>query len=388
MSTPLQSTNITADEVTSPIVTEHAEGEEGHIHLPSPSFWPILLSVAIALTVGGLILWSKDSFPWLSVIAAPFVIVGILGWGLEDPMATSEDQPEGLATSYAEAAATGKPTALAESVLQNAEEVIGSLGLGLEGPMAAPRGEGQPEELATSYAEAAASGKPTALAELVLQNAEEVVERIVTISSTAWSAHPVRVFVEREGVVLSLYGKVEREEQKKELEDALRKLPGVIDVMNFIVAEDVVERTETTSSSAWSANSTKVFVEREGVVLSLYGKVELEEQKKELEDELRKLPGVIDVMNFIVAEDAILNMANARIANLKESGKLEGAKDISVLVENYILSLYGEVPKPEMKYVLEKEMVGIPGVRVVINHIGLNENIPGNLGKTTNRVGP
>src|SRR5437879_2234573 len=107
MSTPLQSTNITADEVTSPIVTEHTEGEEGHIHLPSPSFWPILLSVAIALTVGGLILWSKDSFPWLSVIAAPFVIVGILGWGLEDPMATSEGQPEGLATSYAEAAATG-----------------------------------------------------------------------------------------------------------------------------------------------------------------------------------------------------------------------------------------------------------------------------------------
>ena len=59
-----------------------------------------------------------------------------------------------------------------------------------------------------------------------------------------------------------------------------------------------------------------------------------------------------------------------------------------MLVENYILSLYGEVPKPEMKYMLEKELVGIPGVRVVINHIGLNEDIPGDLGKTTNKVGP
>src|SRR5437868_14144423 len=107
MSTPLQSTNLTEGEVTAPIVTEHeaelAEGEEGHVHLPNPSFWPILLSVAIALTVGGLILWSKDSFPWLSVIAAPFIIVGILGWGLEDPMAAKgEVQAEGVASTYAE----------------------------------------------------------------------------------------------------------------------------------------------------------------------------------------------------------------------------------------------------------------------------------------------
>jgi len=278
MSTPLQSTNFTADEVTAPILTEHApdlaEGEEGHIHLPNPSFWPILLTIAIAVTVGGLIFWSKDSFPWLSVIGAPFILVGIIGWGVEDPMAP-------------------------------------------------PKGQGPVEGLARNYAEAAETGKPTALAEMVLQSAEDVVDRTVTISSTEWSAHPV-----------------------------------------------------------------KVFVEREGVVLSLYGKVELEAQKKELEDNLRRLPGVIDVMNFIVAEDAILNAANARIASLKESGKIEGAKNISVLVENYIVSLYGEVPKPEMKYMLEREMIGIPGVRVVVNHIGLNEDIPGNLGKTANRVGP
>ena len=28
-----------------------------------------------------------------------------------------------------------------------------------------------------------------------------------------------------------------------------------------------------------------------------------------------------------------------------------------------------------------------PGVRVVINHIGLDENIPGNLGRTNNKIG-
>ena len=33
-------------------------GEEEHIHLPNPSFWPIFLTIAIALTVGGMIFWS------------------------------------------------------------------------------------------------------------------------------------------------------------------------------------------------------------------------------------------------------------------------------------------------------------------------------------------
>jgi osmotically-inducible protein OsmY len=91
-------------------------------------------------------------------------------------------------------------------------------------------------------------------------------------------------------------------------------------------------------------------------------------------------------MNFLVAEDELLNAVNAHIESLKAAGKLEGAKNLSVLVENYIVSLYGEVPTPEMKYMLEKEITGIPGARVVINHIGLDEDIPGNLGRTTNRI--
>ena len=380
MSTPLQGTNLTADEMTAPILTEHpaelAEGEEGHIHLPNPSFWPVLLSIAIAVAIGGFIFGL--SFPWITIIALPFVLIGIIGWGLENPMPAPEGQPEGVATSYAEAAETGKLTALAETVLQEAERVISNMGLGFEGPVTAPQPDGHAGGPATGYAEAVATGEPTVLAEAVLQNAEDVLDRTVTISSTEWSAHPVKVFVDHEGVILSLYGKVAQEEQKKKLEEELRKLPGVMDVMNFIVP----------GASGDETTPVRVFVEREGVVLALYGKTELEAQKQELEDNLRRLPGVLDVMNFIVAEDALLNTANARIASLRESGKLEGAKNISVLVENYIVSLYGEVPKPGMKYMIEREMIGIPGVRVVVNHIGLNEDIPGNLGKTANRVGP
>lgn len=275
MDTSLQNTSRTEDELTMPALAEpeaeHAEGEEAHIHLPNGSLWPIILSVAILVTIAGFVV--INSFPWVTLVGAIFIFIGIMGWALENPMATHEE-----------------------------EEV-------------------KPGEYSTSFAEAAITGKPTPLAEKSLREAEDVVDRTVTVSTTAWSAHPV-----------------------------------------------------------------KVFIEREGVVLSLYGKVELEEQKKEVEAALRKLPGVIDVMNFLVAEDELLNAVNAHIESLKAAGKLEGAKNLSVLVENYVVSLYGEVPNPEMKYLLEREITGIPGARVVINHIGLDKDIPGNLGKTTNRI--
>ena len=56
-----------------------------------------------------------------------------------------------------------------------------------------------------------------------------------------------------------------------------------------------------------------------------------------------RCPGVIDVKNFLVAEDALLNAVNSTIERLKVAGKLEGA-DVTALVENYIVSLYGNVP--------------------------------------------
>ena len=275
MNSPLQSVNLTADEMTTPIVADTEElGEdevEHHIHMPNGSLWPLITSVFIAITLGGLLF--VNTTPWISIIAAPFVLISILGWGLEDPFA--------------------------------------------------PRaGQIKATRLPTTYAEAAATGRPTVLAEQVLEDAQDVADRTVTVRSTEWSAHPV-----------------------------------------------------------------KVEIEREGVVLALYGKVELAAQRKELEQALLNMPGVIDVKNFLVAEDDLLNAVNERIEKLKAAGKLEGARDISVLVENYIVSLYGYTPTNEMKYALEREIVGIPGVRVVINHIGLNKDIPGNLGKTNNKVG-
>src|SRR5437899_1189506 len=90
MNTPLQSVNLTADDVSATLLADAGEheGEEEHvhIHMPNGSLWPLITAVAVGLTMGGLLV--VNTFPWISIIAAPFVLVGILGWGLQDPFAS------------------------------------------------------------------------------------------------------------------------------------------------------------------------------------------------------------------------------------------------------------------------------------------------------------
>src|SRR6266516_2433862 len=66
------------------------EEAEPHIHMPNPSYWPLLLSLAIAVAIGGLLFVS--SFPWISLVALPFVLFCILGWALQDPMAPVKEK--------------------------------------------------------------------------------------------------------------------------------------------------------------------------------------------------------------------------------------------------------------------------------------------------------
>jgi hypothetical protein len=266
METSLQNASLTASQLGDALTTEQvAEEEQHHIHLPNPSLWPFILSAALLVTLAGVLFFPSN--PWLTIVAAPFVLVGILGWGLEDPMAAPYDEVT--------------------------------------------------EEYRYVY-------NPTIPPHDVLEEAKAVVDGVVTVSSTAYSTHPVKVELDQ--------------------------------------------------------------VKDDGVILALYGKVELEAQRQRLEESLRYLPNVLDVRNFVVAEDEILSTAYARLENLKTAGKLDGAQNLRILVENYILNLYGDVPSSAMRMALEREMLGIPGVRVVVNHIGLNKDIPGNLGKTRNKI--
>ncbi len=94
MDSSLKSTNLTVDDLTSSLNghSEEVEGaeEEHHIHLPNPSLWPFILSIAILVTVIGFLYLPSN--PWLSVVGAPFVLVGILGWALQDPMAARKEE--------------------------------------------------------------------------------------------------------------------------------------------------------------------------------------------------------------------------------------------------------------------------------------------------------
>src|SRR5689334_7034559 len=88
MDRSLQSANLTAEETEESLEhkdTAHGGGAVPHIHLPNPSLWPLVLSAAVILVLTGLLFIPAN--PWLTIIAAPFVLIAILGWALEDPMA-------------------------------------------------------------------------------------------------------------------------------------------------------------------------------------------------------------------------------------------------------------------------------------------------------------
>jgi hypothetical protein len=63
------------------VAAHHGEDEE-HIHLPGPSYWPILLAASIALTLIGLIISVTLAAIGL-LLAFIFGIGWGMGWGLE-----------------------------------------------------------------------------------------------------------------------------------------------------------------------------------------------------------------------------------------------------------------------------------------------------------------
>jgi len=68
--------------------------EVSHLPRHQLSVWPLVLSAAITLLVIGL-LFVPDN-PWLALIALAFILVGILGWALEDPAPAPAHAPESI----------------------------------------------------------------------------------------------------------------------------------------------------------------------------------------------------------------------------------------------------------------------------------------------------
>jgi hypothetical protein len=88
-----QSASYTPEETNASLLEQHVDGEQEeaspHVHLPNPSYWPIILGAAVAVTMCGLVVVSTT--PLISLIGIIFVFISIMGWALEDPMAKLRD---------------------------------------------------------------------------------------------------------------------------------------------------------------------------------------------------------------------------------------------------------------------------------------------------------
>ena len=89
-----QSASYTSEETTAPLLDQQVEGDQEeetshHIHLPNPSYWPILLGAAIGITMIGLLIININML--IALIGIVLVFICIMGWALEDPMAKLKD---------------------------------------------------------------------------------------------------------------------------------------------------------------------------------------------------------------------------------------------------------------------------------------------------------
>jgi cytochrome c oxidase subunit I len=76
------------------IMAEQEANAEQHIHMPSPSYWPIVLSLGLPIMAYGVIYNI-----WLIVVGGAVVLAALFGWGMEPATATDADydppSPEG-----------------------------------------------------------------------------------------------------------------------------------------------------------------------------------------------------------------------------------------------------------------------------------------------------
>jgi len=74
-----------AEAAGTPITEPEALVDESTIHMPSPSYWPILTAVGVTLIGGGLL-----SHYALSFVGGVIAMMGVIGWSNEPPAAPSE----------------------------------------------------------------------------------------------------------------------------------------------------------------------------------------------------------------------------------------------------------------------------------------------------------
>jgi len=68
------------------LLAEQEANADAHIHMPSPSYWPIVLAIALPIMGYGVI-YNRLLIPAGAAIA----LLALFGWGMEPPTATEAD---------------------------------------------------------------------------------------------------------------------------------------------------------------------------------------------------------------------------------------------------------------------------------------------------------
>ncbi|HXT36914.1 MAG TPA: cytochrome c oxidase subunit 4 [Chloroflexota bacterium] len=68
-----------------------AEEEEPHIHLPPPSYWPIILAIGTAMALAGIVI-----YPAVWIVGIIVALVALAGWlrELGHDLAVAPSEPE------------------------------------------------------------------------------------------------------------------------------------------------------------------------------------------------------------------------------------------------------------------------------------------------------
>jgi hypothetical protein len=133
---------------------------------------------------------------------------------------------------------------------------------------------------------------------------------------------------------------------------------------------------------ASSAGCQGVTTEVEQGVVTLSGSVDATWRKERLAALIQPLPGVKQLANHLFAQDKLASHLHRRFQELVTAGTLDHLPKL--LVENQIGELYGEVATSEQRKLLEREALAVPGVRVVINHLSVPQELDPQV-HTTNR---
>ena len=77
--------------MSEPTGTVPVEDEEPHIHLPPPSFWPIVLAIGTAMALAGIVI-----HPAVWIVGIVVFLVALAGWlrELGQDLAVAPSKPE------------------------------------------------------------------------------------------------------------------------------------------------------------------------------------------------------------------------------------------------------------------------------------------------------